>query len=830
MDDVHERYATAVGHHRAGRRAQATTLLHAIVAAHPEHAEAVHQLGLIAYEENRFDLAEQLFRRAADAAPSRASYQDHLGNALKAKNQLDAATECYRKALAIDPTYGEAGLHLGNTLLQQQRARDAELAYRTALIHRPQLAAIHTGLGRALAAQGLHTAAIEALETARVLDPGDTQSAYSLGNALHAVGRTAEAVASYDRAIAGNPRLAFVHHARGEALGRLERYAEAIAAFEQATLLEPASAAYARALGGGLFAVGRLSEALPILERAVVLDPAFADAQCGLGLALERDGRFDEALIHLDRALELDGMLAEAHAGRGLALAGLGRRTEAVPELERACELRPRHAAFRYELGNILRSMGRIEASIAAYGEAVAIDRVGTPAFGAWVHERQMICAWHGLDESHRDLVDAIRTRGLRVSPFAMLSVPASPEVLHTVSERWSSRIHRPSPLAAGRRTRGDRLRIGYLSADLREHPVAMLAADLFEAHDRARFEILGFSYGHDDGGAMRKRLPSAFDRFFDLERESSSTIARTIHREGVDILVDLTGFTGRGRPRVVAARPAPLQAQWMGIAASMGTPAIDYTFVDRWVVPLDEERHFTEKLVYLPGSYQVNSRSLPIGVAPTRAECGLPADAFVFASFNHTYKILPIVFDVWMRLLAAVPASVLWVVADALAAANLKREAAARGVDPSRLVVAERVPMAAHLARHACADLFMDTLPYTAHGTASHALWAGLPVLTCTGSAFQGRVAGSLLRRAGLSDLVMPDLAAYEATALRLARDPAELRRVRARVAAARDGALFDTARFARNLERAFEEMWDVHASGKPPRRIEVADVGEGA
>jgi protein O-GlcNAc transferase len=372
----------------------------------------------------------------------------------------------------------------------------------------------------------------------------------------------------------------------------------------------------------------------------------------------------------------------------------------------------------------------------------------------------------------------------------------------------------------------GERIRLGYFSANFHIHPVAHLIAGLIEHHDRQRFEVIGYGFDEDDRSAMRRRLVGAFDRFVDIAEMPDRDAAQLIHDDAIDILVDLHGWTPDCRAKILAYRPAPIQVNYLGYPGTSGADFIDYIIVDRVVVPPDQRRYFSEQLVYLPDCYQCNDDRREIAErTPSRSECGLPETGFVFCCFNNNYKITPTFFDVWMRLLRAVPESVLWLYeANGLIRGNLRREAGARGVAQARLVFAERQPQAEHLARHRLADLFLDTLPYNAHTTASDALWAGLPVLTCAGDTFAGRVAGSLLKAVGLDELVTTSLVEYEAVALRLTRDAAELASLRERLARnRRTYPLFDTARYTRHLEAAYRKMYEIGAEGQPPTAFSV-------
>jgi protein O-GlcNAc transferase len=406
------------------------------------------------------------------------------------------------------------------------------------------------------------------------------------------------------------------------------------------------------------------------------------------------------------------------------------------------------------------------------------------------------------------------------VTPFTLLGICDDPALqLQCAKNYLDERMPvRPEPLRSGARNCNGRLRIAYLSADFQNHATAYLTAELFELHDRSRFEIAAISFGRDDSNSMRRRLTKAFDQFHDVQASSDRDVAMLIRDLQIDIAVDLKGFTRDARPEILSFRPAPIQVNFLGFPATMGADFMDYIIADRTVLPFDQHRFYPEKVVHLPDCYQPNDSKRSIADRTcTRPEARLPDDGFVFCCFNNNFKITSPVFEAWMRLLVAVPGSVLWLLRDnGDAQANLLHQAQAQGVDPARLVFADRVTLDAHLARHRLADLSLDTLPYSAHTTASDALWAGVPVLTCKGQAFAGRVAASLLQAVGLPELVTRCLADYEAAALRLATDASYFGAIRRKLEQNRlTHPLFDTDRFRRHIESAYTKMWDIRQQG---------------
>ncbi|WP_448204755.1 O-linked N-acetylglucosamine transferase, SPINDLY family protein [Azospirillum sp. sgz302134] len=638
-------------------------------------------------------------------------------------------------------------------------------------------------------------AALDALD-----EPGTPEEAVArsgFAEALRRQGRAVEAEAHHRRALAWLPDFGGNHFNLGLTLQSLGRLAEAAEAYGEAARLMPRFAPALCNQGVLLRALGRLDEAEDALRRAVALDAALVPAWLNLGSVLQVQGRAELAATSYRRTLALRPDLAEAHANLALLHKEAGRIAESLPGFERALAL------GLPDVGGVLAQL---------------------------VQQQRHLCRWEGLAERSARLVAAVRDGATQqVHPWIFLGEGAGPALERACAERytaWRTRsiLSNRFPDGAGPR---DRLRIGYLSADYHEHATALLIAELIERHDRRRVEVIGYSYGPDDGGPMRRRLVSAFDRFLDLSGSSHAEAAATIHGDGVDVLVDLKGHTQNARIEILAHRPAPVQAQWLGYPGTLGAQFIDYVIGDPVVTPFERQPDFAEPIVQLPACYQPNDRSRPIGTVPGRAVCGLPEQGVVFCCFNAAYKITPTLFDLWCRLLGAVPGSVLWLLeSHPEVAGNLRREAAKRGVAAERLAFSPRLPLPEYLARYRLADLFLDTAPVGAHTTASDALWAGLPVLTLRGEGFASRVAASLLRAVGLPELAVDSWAAYEAAALRLARQPDEVAALKARLAAGRERApLFDTDRLARALERAYETMWAIHAAGDPPRAFAVPD-----
>jgi protein O-GlcNAc transferase len=659
-------------------------------------------------------------------------------------------------------------------------------------------------------------------------DPDDFDAKHLLGVIRHQQGRSVEAADLIAAALRVNPQSARALSNYGLILSELGRYEDALGALDRAVQANPGFADAHNSRGHSLQRLRRNEEALESFERALALQPGYVEAHNNRGNALQGLRRYADALASYDRALALRPDYPEAHYNRGSALKQLGRDEEALAAFDKALALRPGYAEALFSRGDVLAQRKRHVEAIASYERAIAIWPDHPHALSGLADTALAVCDWKRTEELTDRLTAGIGAGTAIVNPFTLIRLTDDPALHRRCAEAFArdrTKSARPALRDAGK-WRHDKIRVAYLSADYHSHATAYLIAELIELHDRARFDIVGVSFGPDDGSDIRKRLVGSFDRFLDVRAKSDRDVAAMLATLKVDIAIDLKGYTQDSRPDILSFRPAPIQAQWLGYPGTLGTDLIDYVIADETVTPDDHAPFYAEKIVKLPGCYQVNDRKRAIAEGtPSRRDAGLPDAGFVFCCFNNSFKILPPVFDVWMRLLQEVPGSVLWLLQDnAGAEENLRRAAAARGVNPARLVFAGRVKLEEHLARHRLADLFLDTLPYNAHTTASDALWAGLPVLTCLGRAFAGRVGASLLRAVGLPELVTHSLADYEALALRLAGDAAMLAAFRDKLAKMRIAQpLFDTDRFRRDIEAAYAMMWDIWQRDEHPRAFKV-------
>jgi protein O-GlcNAc transferase len=698
--DINSTYHTALQQHQQGQLAQAEALYRKVLEASPQHADALHYLGVIYHQNNQHDLAVTTIAKALAMDPDNSDFLSNQAIALKAAGRLEDAIKTLQHALTLAPDDLEIHYNLGNAYVEHLQFEGAATCYRRILQVYPQ----------------------------------DEDLKQALCHALQALGNE--------------------HQQTGQ-------YTKAEFTYQEAILIISNESSLYYNLGNAQRELGKPADAAQAYLKAIQQSPDDADAY--------------------------------------------------------------------NNLGNVQRELGDLDASIASYQKALDINPKLYHAKVHLVHQKQHICDWKDLEKDISEIRAWLSNAPeAQISPFAFLSMPSTTAqeqkqcANNWLKNRYTSAFNQGKSLAFKHQTKPQaspqKLRIGYLSADFRLHPLASLVSELIELHDRNAFEVYAYSYGANDQSAERKRLERAFDKFVDIRTLSTLDAATKINQDDIDILVDLTGFTQTSRSQIVALRPAPINVSWLGFPGTMGDldgePLFDYILSDDFISPLTEANAYSEKLALLPHTYQPNDTKRPISKAKNRKEYGLPEHGFVFCCFNQTFKILPEVFDCWMRLLKQTPNSVLWLLeCNQWAKKNLMREAETLGINKERLIFAQRVPMAEHMARQTCADLFLDTLPYNAHTTASDALWMGLPVLTCAGDTFASRVAGSLLKAANLEELITYSLEDYESKASTLVNNPDELKRIKAQLTKHNtELPLFNTSQFAKNLECQYQNMWKAH------------------
>jgi predicted O-linked N-acetylglucosamine transferase (SPINDLY family) len=664
-----------------------------------------------------------------------------------------------------------------------------------------------------LALRSRDTASAEALiAQLGALRPGHPQVNYLLGALRIQQGRSEEALGLLEKARQAGPNNVGVLLQMGNALQELKRFEEAVVRYDTALQLKPDFADALNNRANALGALKRFDAALASFDAALAIAPGDANTWYNRGTLLQTMGRSQDAVASFDRTLAIQPDHAETLSNKGCSLLALRQPEMALDCLDRAVALKPDRLDFHMNRASALSHLDRFGDALLEYESVRAVAPSFPRMFGQIALNALYNCDWERMAKIGAELPARVEAAEPGIDPWTLIGYGCGNGLIQQCARNvMREAIPEPlQPLWRGERYAHARTRVAYVSADFREHPVGFQLVDILERHDRSRFEVIAISSGQDDGGPIRARIIAASDRFHDMALAGDRDVAQALREMEVDIAVDLSGHTHGTRIGAFEHRFAPVQASWLGFPGTTGAREIDFVIGDAVVTPPEHQRFYDETILPLPGSFFPLDSTRGIGPAPSRKDAGLPDDAFVFCCFNRDWKILPGVFDIWLNLLRQVPGSVLWLRKHAANSDTVLRgRAEQRGIDPSRLVFAERAPTDVHLARHALADLFLDTSPYGAHATAADALWAGLPVLTQLGEVFAGRVGASLLTAAGLPEMITRSPQEYEATALALARDPARLKSIRQKLATNRAIApLFDMARFTQGLEAAYDKM----------------------
>jgi predicted O-linked N-acetylglucosamine transferase (SPINDLY family) len=585
--------------------------------------------------------------------------------------------------------------------------------------------------------------------------------------------------------------------------------------------------------GISLHQLKRYDEALSHYDQAIKLKPDYAAAYSNKGNTLKELVRYDEALSHYDQAIKLKPDYVEAYNNKGNTLQNLKRHDEAISYYDHAIKLKPDYVEAYLNKGNTLQDLKRYDEALSYYDHAIKLKPDYQYLLGKLLHVKMLMCNWKNFKTYVTSLSLQINENKKSSPCFPVLALIDSSSIQRKSSEilvndNYPFNSSLGPIFKSGHR---DKIKIGYYSSDFNEHPVAYLLAELLELHDKNQFELFGFYFGPTDSSAIHKRVSSSFNQFIDVGLKTDKDIALMSREMGIDIAINLNGFTALARPNIFSFRAAPIQVNYLGYPSTIGAEYMDYIIADRIIIPTESQKYYSEKVVYLPNSYQVNDRKNDIANNIfnknmfTKKELNLPEKGFVFCCFNNSYKITPSTFDGWMRILKAVKGSVLWLLEDSpVATLNLLKEAEARGLNPDRLVFAKRMNLTEHLARHKVADLFLDTLPYNAHTTASDALWAGLPVLTCKGESFASRVAASLLNAIELPELITTTQEQYETTAIDLANNPEKLKAIKHKLESNRSTtALFDTPLYNKHIQAAYRQMYERYQADLPPNNIYI-------
>ena len=704
----------------------------------------------------------------------------------------------------------------------------AQIIYEEILIDKPEhFDALHL-LGVIASQKGEYARGVALISQSVAINSKNYLSHFNLGFAKYNLNEFNSAIESYDRAIELKPDYSKAHSNKGGALKQLNRLNDAIASYELAIQYDSNSVADYANLATLLIERNEVHIALDVCDKGITIDPFFSELYFVKGNALQRIKSLTEAAQLYKEATRINPHYFEAYINLAVTLSSLNLLEQAVEEYLNALRIKNKSFDAIAGIADAYSAMDKFHLALEYYQLAICINWNAPYLQGLLSFALLKTCTWDSYYSASKEILEKVKAGRKAILSFPLLALTDSLEIQRKASEIWAQDKY-PFDNSLGplvKRDKRDRIRIGYYSADFHSHATANLMAGLFEGHDRSKFELFAFSFGPDKQDSMRQRLTQAFDQFIDVRSNSDKEVAEFSRMLGIDIAVDLKGSTKDHRFGIFSYRAAPVQISYIGYPGTMGADYIDYLIADKTVVPEAHQKHYAEKIIYLPDSYQVNDRKRVIADKTyTREELGLPIEGFVFCCFNNNYKITPAVFDGWMRILKAVPRSVLWLFEDNhMAAINLRKEAAARGIDEDRLVFAKPMPLDHHLARHSAADLFLDTTPVNAHTTASDALWAGLPLLTCIGESFASRVAASLLQAVGMPEFIANTQEEYEEKAIGLAQNPAQLKALRQKLQFNRLNApLFNTEKITSHIEKAYANVYERYHADLMPENIYV-------
>jgi predicted O-linked N-acetylglucosamine transferase (SPINDLY family) len=703
-------------------------------------------------------------------------------------------------------------------------------SYKQSLKIKPDYAKAYNNMAIALNAKGDPEAAVECCKQALKIEPDNADAYNNMGIALNDKGDSEAAVASYKQALNIKPDDAEVYNNMGVALKDMGDPDASIDSYKQALKIKPNDAEVYNNMGVALKDKGDPEAAIISYKQALKIKPDYAEVYYNMGAALKGKGSLGSAIDSYKKALKIKPDYFEAYNGMGNALYAKGDLEAAIDSYKQAVNINPDHADAYYNRGHVLVEKGALDAGIKSYEMALKIKPDHQAARAGKLRQHSYMCDWAALEQD-RHLIATLGTSTESIDPFGFLSFEDAPERHRVRSEAFTKKLYgykTPLPPAVRPSQKPQRLRIGYFSADFYEHPVAYLMAKVLETHDRTRFEVYGYSIGPAKDDDMRQSLIRAFNVFVDVRDMNDEEVALLARQDKIDIAIDLNGYTENSRTGIFAYRAAPVQINYLGYPGTMGADFIDYIIADKTLIPMDSQKFYSEKPIYLPHHYQAQDNTLLISDdTPSRLDLGLPEKGFVFCAINNSYKITASEFDIWMRLLGHVDGSVLWLLeSNKWVKGNLRKEAQLRGISADRLVFAQQLPHEKYLAQFRRADLYLDTFNYNAGATASNALWAGLPVLTKLGEGYTARMAGSLLPSIGLPELATHSEEDYENLALALATDLERLEKIRQTLADNRlSTPLFDTELFTKHLEDGYQQAYQRYYDGKLPGVIFVPE-----
>jgi len=815
---------------QGGNFERASTILQRVIQVDAKNLPALHILGLIRASQANFKEAAHLLARAARIHPNDASIQYNLAKALADMGSDKESVPHHKKAVELAPQNPEAWLNYGKTESNLGRHENALIHYDKALNLNPHYAQAASNKSATLRELGRYEEALVCAEQALAMSTSLAEAWTNKGVVLKALKRYDEAITHYDQALTLKPDDYVAWANKGVALHELQHYVEAIACYDEALTLKHDYAEGWGNKGATLHKLKRYDDAIAHFDQALTLKPDYHEVWTNKGATLHDLKHYDQAIACYDKALSLNPRYCEAWSNKGITLHALRLYDDVINCYDKALIIKPDYAEGWGNKGATLHELKRFGEAIYCYDKAVNLNPDIDWFLGSLVHLKSRICSWINIEEEVKSLIEKLQQSKKVIQPFALMSLSDDP-ALHKKSSEINTNFRFSFNSSLGsipKHSQKEKIRIAYFSPDFRNHAVSLLTAQLYEIHDRSRFEIFAFSLlKPPNQDEMNTRLRNSFDHFLDVEDISDKEIAQMARDLQIDIAVDLAGHTQHARTGIFAYRAAPIQVNWLGYPGTMGANYIDYIIADKTLIPSQAEQFYSEKVAYLPDTYMVDdSKRIPSSRLFSRQEFGLPENSFVFCCFNNDYKFNAKVLDSWSRILLAVENSVLWISENnQLFKTNIVAEFEQRGVNPSRVIFAQRVDsMADHLARYSLAGLFLDTYPYNAHTTTIDALKAGVPVLTLIGQSFPSRVAASLLNAIGMPELVTTTQKEYETLAIQLASDSSQLLAIKNKLAGNRFSApLFNTPIFAKNLEAAYLKMYERHQADLEPEHLVI-------
>ncbi len=793
--------ADAITLHQKGSLNQAQMIYEQILKLDPHHFDALQLLGTVFAQNKDLTNAKALLSKALEINPKHAPTLNNLGNTQKALGELENALTSYQRALEIQPLFPLAAFNIGNTFQALSQLEQAITSYDRALAMNSQYVDAYLSRGKVFMDLKNYEKSLEDFDHAIQLHPENTSAHLGRALVLIELKQFDQALLHIEKALALNPGNSEAYLCRGMVQIKLENYLKAISDLDRAISLSSTPHSH----------TSPSSSILPNPAQAYFLR----------GNALYELKQFEEALVSFDHAIALKPLYSEAFLNRGNVLHELKHSEEALESYTKAGQLNPADPESWFNKAKVYFETNRHDLALAAYEVILAKNPDYPFLLGRIAHQKMLNCDWQGIDLLMNKINDGIRAGKQLAQPFAYQAISDNEYCLQMCAKIYTEAFF-PAQENALKRSPiklHSKIKLAYLCGEFRHQATSILMTGVYEHHDQSQFELFAFDNGSDDHSHMRQRIGNSFNHMIDIRNMDDQQAAQLIHDLEIDILVNLNGYFGSPRQRIFAKKPAPIQVNYLGFPGTIAPHYMDYLIADKNVIPPSSQQYYFEKIAYLPNSYQANDNQRVIAdIKYSRAELGLPEDGIIYCCFNNHYKLTSDVFDSWMRILSQVKNSYLWCLGNnTIAQDNLRKEAVARGIATDRILFAPFAKLPEHLARHQCADLFLDTYPYNAHTTASDALWAGLPVLTRLGKSFPSRVSASLLHAIGMPELIAKSPEEYEAVAIDFGNHPEKIRAMKQKLAVNKLNApLFNTALFTKDLEAVYLKMYEEMRASK--------------